>query len=37
MVDKNKEVIIHTDKLSKSFSVGGKQQHVIKNLDLDIY
>ena len=37
MLDKNKEVIIHTDKLSKSFSVGGKQQHVIKNLDLDIY
>ena len=33
----NKEVIIKTDKLSKSFSVGGKQQHVIKNLDLEIY
>ena len=33
----NKEVIIRTEKLSKSFSVGGKQQHVIKNLDLDIY
>ena len=33
----NKEVIIRTDKLSKSFSVGGKQQHVIKNLDLEIY
>ncbi len=32
-----KEVIIKTDKLSKSFSVGGKQQHVIKNLDLEIY
>lgn len=31
------EVIIKTDKLSKSFSVGGKQQHVIKNLDLEIY
>ena len=37
MLDKSKEVIIHTDKLSKSFSVGGKQQHVIKNLDLDIF
>ena len=33
----NKEVIIRTEKLSKSFSVGGKQQHVIKNLDLEIY
>ena len=32
-----KEVIIKTDKLSKSFSVGGKQQHVIKNLDMEIY
>ena len=33
----NKEMIIKTEKLSKSFSVGGKQQHVIKNLDLEIY
>ena len=33
----NKEVIVRTDKLSKSFSVGGKQQHVLKNLDLEIY
>lgn len=33
----NKEIIIKTEKLSKSFSVGGKQQHVIKNLDLEIY
>jgi putative ABC transport system ATP-binding protein len=33
----NKEVIIRTEKLSKSFSVGGRQQHVIKNLDLEIY
>ena len=31
------EVIIKTEKLSKSFSVGGKQQHIIKNLDLEIY
>ena len=31
------EVIIRTDKLSKSFSVGTKQQHIIKNLDLEIY
>ena len=35
MSDKN--VIIKTEKLSKSFSVGGKQQHVIKNLDMEIY
>ncbi|MDO4863130.1 MAG: ABC transporter ATP-binding protein [Ruminococcus sp.] len=33
----SKEVIVKTEKLSKSFSVGGKQQHVIKNLDLEIY
>ena len=33
----NKEVIVRTDKLSKSFSVGGKQQHVLKNLDLEVY
>ena len=32
-----REVIIKTDKLSKSFSIGGKQQHIIKNLDLEIY
>ena len=35
-MEKN-EIIIRTEKLSKSFSVGGKQQHVIKNLDLEIY
>lgn len=35
--EKSKEVIIRTEKLSKSFSVGGKQQHVIKNLDMEIY
>ncbi|MBR1390321.1 MAG: ABC transporter ATP-binding protein [Lachnospiraceae bacterium] len=33
----SKEVIIRTDKLSKSFSVGGKQQHILKNLDMEIY
>ena len=32
-----KETIIKTDKLSKSFSVGGRQQHIIKNMDLEIY
>lgn len=29
--------ILRTNKLCKSFSNGGKLQHVIKNLDLDIY
>lgn len=28
--------ILHTDKLCKSFSNGGVQQHIIKNLDLEI-
>jgi putative ABC transport system ATP-binding protein len=30
-------VIISTDKLCKTFSNGGLQQHVIKNMDIDIY
>jgi len=29
--------LIQTNKLSKSFSSGGIQQHVLKNLDLEIY
>ena len=29
--------VLRTEKLCKSFSNGGTQQHVIKNLDLDIY
>ena len=29
--------IIKTEKLCKSFSNGGQQQHVLKNLDLEIY
>ncbi|MDR0325321.1 MAG: ABC transporter ATP-binding protein [Oscillospiraceae bacterium] len=29
--------LIQTNKLSKSFSSGGAQQHVLKNLDLEIY
>ena len=33
----DKKVIIKTEKLSKSFSVGGEQQHIIKNLDMEIY
>ena len=33
----NKNVIIKTDKLCKSFSNGGNLQHVLKNIDLEIY
>ncbi|MGN0394710.1 MAG: ABC transporter ATP-binding protein [Coprococcus sp.] len=29
--------IIKTEKLCKSFSVGGNMQHIIKNMDLEIY
>jgi putative ABC transport system ATP-binding protein len=32
-----KKVILSTDKLCKTFSNGGVQQHVLKNLDIDIY
>lgn len=31
------QVIIATNKLSKTFSSGGMQQHVLKNLDMEIY
>jgi len=31
------EPVIVTDKLSKTFSFGGRQQHVLKNLDLTIH
>lgn len=31
------EIIIKTDKLCKTFSNGGLQQHVLKNIDLEIY
>lgn len=33
----NKQLLIKTEKLSKTFSTGGNQQHVLKNLDLEIY
>ncbi|MCR5633352.1 MAG: ABC transporter ATP-binding protein [Eubacterium sp.] len=33
----NKKAIIKTDKLCKSFSAGGVQHHIIKNMDLEIY
>jgi len=32
-----KQTILSTNKLCKSFSTGGNQQHVIVNLDLEIY
>ena len=31
------EKIIETKKLCKTFSNGGVQQHILRNLDLDIY
>ena len=31
------EAILQTSKLSKSFSTGGVQQHVLKNMDLEIF
>ena len=30
-------ILIQTNKLCKSFSTGGNQQHVLKNLDLSVY
>lgn len=32
-----KQILIQTKKLCKTFSTGGAQQHVLKNLDLTIY
>lgn len=32
-----KKIMIETEKLCKTFSSGGQQQHVLKNLDLKIY
>lgn len=32
-----KKIILSTTKLSKSFSSGGNQQHVLKNLDINLY
>jgi putative ABC transport system ATP-binding protein len=31
------EILLKTDKLSKSFSSGGTLQHVLKNIDLELY
>lgn len=32
-----KEILLKTEKLSKSFSTGGTLQHVLKNIDLELY
>lgn len=32
-----KEILLTTEKLSKSFSNGGAMQHVLKNIDLELY
>ncbi len=32
-----KEILLRTEKLSKSFSNGGAMQHVLKNIDLQLY
>ncbi len=32
-----KEILLQTEKLSKSFSSGGILQHVLKNIDLQLY
>lgn len=32
-----KEILLSTEKLSKSFSNGGTMQHVLKNIDLQLY
>lgn len=31
------EVLLKTEKLCKSFSSGGRQQHILKNIDLELY
>lgn len=32
-----KEILLKTEKLCKTFSSGGVQQHVLKNIDLELY
>lgn len=32
-----KHILLKTEKLSKSFSTGGAMQHVLKNIDLELY
>ena len=31
------EILLKTEKLSKSFSNGGAMQHVLRNIDLELY
>ena len=31
------KILLKTDKLSKTFSSGGTLQHVLKNIDLELY
>ena len=37
MMEKAKEIVINTKKLCKSYSNGELQQHIIKNMDIQIY
>ncbi|MCL6606252.1 MAG: ABC transporter ATP-binding protein [Paenibacillus sp.] len=37
MNDSNKAVLMQTNKLGKTFSHGGVQQHVLRNLDMTLY
>ncbi|MDE7084584.1 MAG: ATP-binding cassette domain-containing protein, partial [Clostridia bacterium] len=32
-----KQTLLKTENLSKTFSNGGQQQHVLKNIDLELY
>ena len=32
-----KNILLKTSQLSKSFSSGGRLQHVLKNIDLELY
>ncbi len=32
-----KDILLKTDSLSKSFSSGGALQHVLRNIDLELY
>lgn len=33
----HKQILLKTENLSKTFSNGGRQQHVLKNIDLELY
>lgn len=37
MVTGMKEILLKTERLSKSFSNGGVMQHILKNIDLELY